>query len=66
MTHDELKTTVAAWRDDAIGAVRRYASVRCPNVPDSQVRAIECALGEISIDEAFDALDRLNAEILRR
>jgi hypothetical protein len=66
MTHDELAATVQQWRDEAIGVVRRYAAARCPNVPDSTVRAIECAMGEISIDEAFDVLDRLNTEILRR
>jgi hypothetical protein len=66
MTHDELVATVREMRDNAISIVRRYAAMRCPNVPDSTVRAIEGAMGEISIDEAFDVLDRLNTEILRR
>ena len=66
MTRDELTGMVTTMKDTAVGVVRQYAAARCPNVPDTTVRAIEGALGDISIDEAFDALDRINLENVRR
>lgn len=54
----QLREVVRDMRDHAIGTVRQYAAEHCPDVPSDMVLAIENALLEISVDEAFAALDR--------
>lgn len=48
---------VQSMREQAGDAVRWYAAVRCPHVPASFVTALARALGDISVHEAFRALD---------
>jgi hypothetical protein len=62
VTRDECRAAVATMRNGAIGIVRVYVQKRCSHVDPAIVRGIENALGEISIDEALDALDRLERE----
>jgi len=48
--------------DAAREYVRGYAATTCAEVDPEFVAAIVAAVGEISVDEAFDALDKAAAE----
>lgn len=61
MTLDELRTYVQASRETAQLALRLERQ-RWPRVPDRDFDAVINALGEISVEEAFAALERLQSE----
>jgi hypothetical protein len=56
VTVPELRRTIAAMRDDARDKVRVYALML--GVDDAFTTALTDALGDISLDEALDALER--------
>jgi hypothetical protein len=58
----QLRDTLSGLRDTATRLVRRHAAIYAPDVPLADVVAICTALGDISIDEAVAALDRLQEE----
>jgi hypothetical protein len=63
MNHQEhLVRTVRAMKDTATMFVQRYAAFYTPDVSIDDVDAICKALGDISIDEATAALDRMQRD----
>ena len=57
----ELAETVANMKSTATMFVQRHAAIYARDVPIETVESICRALGDISIDEATAALDRLQA-----
>jgi len=55
MTLDELRATIRTMKDDAADRVRLYGRVL--GVEETFLNAVVNALGEVSMDEAFAALD---------
>jgi hypothetical protein len=64
MNHEELAKTVGEMKATAVMFVRRHAAISAPDVSAAMVDSICQALGDISIDEATAALDRLQAEAI--
>jgi len=62
MTPDELAAEVGRMKHAAILVVQRHAAIRAPDVSLALVASLCAALGDISVDEAFAALDRLQQE----
>ena len=62
MDRRTLAATVAGMKHTATLFVQRHAAISAPDVSPAMVEAICAALGDISIDEATAALDRLQAE----
>jgi hypothetical protein len=60
MTREEFRQYASTLRLNAQGYVRSYARRCCETVSAADVDAIVNALGDISIDEACDALDRFS------
>lgn len=63
ITRDDLRAWYRVQRDRAADRVRRYALASTPLVPTLELDTICSALGDISVNEAFDALDRRQREI---
>jgi len=61
MNREELAARVGEMRETAAMFVRRHAAIYAPDVSATMVDSICQALGDISIDEATAALDRLQA-----
>jgi len=61
MNQEELAATVGEMKETATMFVQRYAAIHARDVSTEMVDAICRALGDISIDEATAALDRLQA-----
>jgi len=59
---DTLQYMVTDLRAPAARYLRRHAKTHCPLVPAADLDAICNALGEVSVEEAKRALDRLQAE----
>ncbi len=59
----DLATAVRGLKARAEHYVRAYARASAPNVPLETVDAFCQALGEISVDEALNALDRVQTEL---
>jgi hypothetical protein len=59
ITIEELRLAATVMRRDAAVIVRVYALQHAPDVPTATVDAICGALGDISIDEAIDVLERI-------
>jgi hypothetical protein len=62
MDKAELAETVANMKSTATMFVQRHAAIYARDVPIETVESICRALGDISIDEATAALDRLQIE----
>jgi ribosomal protein L22 len=62
MDREALATLARNMRLKAADFVQQYAAARCLNVSEKDVRAIAGAVGEISIDEACAALDRIDRQ----
>lgn len=62
LTVKTLAATVAEMKTTATLFVERHAAIYAPDVSPEMVKAICAALGEISIDEATAALNRLQGE----
>lgn len=61
-TREELRAEVHRMRVSAEAFVRRYAADHAPHIAASRLDGIIGALGDISIDEACDALDKIELE----
>ena len=59
---DRLRDHVAEMKITATLFVRRHAAFYAPDVSPERVDSICAALGEISLDEATAALNRLQGE----
>ena len=62
MDREQLREAVTNMRQTAEGLVQRHAAIYARDVPMYDVEAICRALGDISVDEAIAALDRLQRE----
>lgn len=62
MDRQQFASVVGEMRQSASMFVQRYAAVHARDVPMDTVEAFCRALGEISVDEATAALDRLQRE----
>lgn len=66
ITREELAAWAKVSRSLATDRVRDYAAHECPLVTAAEIDAVCGALGDVSVNEAFDALDRRQRELAGR
>lgn len=66
ITLEDLRTWYRVQKGLATDRVTEYALTQCPLVPLAEVDVVCGALGDVSVNEAHDVLDRRQRELAGR